>query len=109
VNIAGIACPERFLSTLIQQTILSVGGRERLVALIVSWAITDSVEKGMVGRKPSTITEMAAPGLTTSQVDTASIWQTIVSVRGRDMLDTRVLGAISLSAAVSVAMGGLGA
>jgi hypothetical protein len=108
VNIAGIACPERFLSTLIQQTILSVGGRERLVALIVSWAITDLVE-GMVGRKPSTITEMAAPGLTTSQVDTASIRQTIVSVRGRDMLGTRVLGAISLSAAVSVAMGGLGA
>ena len=108
MNIAGIACPERFLSTLIQQTILSVRGRERLVALIVSWAITDSVE-GMVGRKPSTITEMAAPGLTTSQVDTASIWQTIVSVRGRDRLDTRVLGAISLTAAVSVEMGGPGA
>ena len=81
-----------------QQTILSVGGRER---------IADSVEMGMVGRKPSTITELAALGLTTSQVDTALIWQTIVSVRGRDRLDTRVLGAISSTATVSVEMGGL--
>ena len=89
--------------------IISVGGRERLVAMIVSWAIADSVEMGMVGRNTSTITAMAAPGLTTSQVDTASIWQTIVSVRGRDRLDTRVLGATLSTAAVSVAMGGLGA
>jgi hypothetical protein len=89
--------------------IISVGGRERLVAMIVSWAIADLVEMGMVGRNTSTITVMAALGLTTSQVDTASIWQTIVSVRGRDRLDTRVLGATSLTAAVSVAMGGLGA
>jgi hypothetical protein len=52
---------------------------------------------------------MAAPGLTTLQVNTASIWQTIVSIRGRDRLDTRVLGATLSTAAVSVAMGGLGA
>ena len=77
--------------------------------MIVSWAIADSVEMGMVGRKTSTITAMAAPGLKTSQVDTASIWQTIVSVQGSDMLDTRVLEAISSTAAVSVEMGGLGA
>ena len=77
--------------------------------MIVSWAIADSVEMGMVGRDTSTSTAMAAPGLTTSQVNTASIWQTIVSVRGSDMLDTRVLGAISSAAAVSVEMGGLGA
>ena len=77
--------------------------------MIVSWAIADSVEMGMVGRKTSTITAMAAPGPTTLQVNTASIWQTIVSVRGRDRLDTQVLGAISSTAAVSVEMGGLGA
>ena len=67
----GIACPERFLSTSIEQTIISVGGRDRLVAMIVSWAIADSVEMGLVGRKTSTITAMVAPGLTTLQVNTA--------------------------------------
>ena len=77
--------------------------------MIVSWAIVDSVEIGMVGSKTSTITAMEALGLTTLQVNTASIWQTIVSVRGRDRLDTRVLGAILSTAAVSVEMGGLGA
>jgi len=77
--------------------------------MIVSWAIVDSVEMGMVGRNTSTITAMAAPGLMTSQVNTASIWQTIVSVQGRDRLDTRVLGATSSTAAVLVAMGDLGA
>ena len=109
VNIAGIACPVRFLSTSIWQTIISVRGRDRLVA-IVSWAIADSVEMEIVvGRKTSTITAMTASGLTTLQVNTTSIWQTIVSVRGRDRLDTRVLGAISSAAAISVEMGGLGA
>jgi hypothetical protein len=63
----------------------------------------------MVGRKTATITAMAAPGPTTLQVNTASIWQTIDSVRGRDRLDTRVLGAIALTAAVSGEMGGPGA
>ena len=77
--------------------------------MIASWAIADLVEMGMVGRNTSTSTAMAAPGLTTSQVNTASIWQTIVSIRGRDRLDTRVLGATLSTAAVSVAMGGLGA
>ena len=77
--------------------------------MIVSWVIADSVEMGMVGRKTSTITAMEAPGLTTLQVNTASFWQTIVSVWGRDRLDTRVLGAILSTAAVSVEMGGLGA
>ena len=77
--------------------------------MIVSWAIADSVEIGMVGRKTFTITAIEVPGLTTLQVNTASIWQTIVSVRGRDRLDTRVLGAILSTAAVSVEMGGLGA
>ena len=72
--------------------------------MIVSWAIADSVKMGMVVRKTSTITAMAAPGLTT-----ASIWQTIVSVQGRDRLDMRVLGATLSTAAVSVEMGGLGA
>ena len=99
----------RFLSTSIWQTIISVSGRDRLVA-IVSWAIADWVEMEIVvRRKTSTITAMTVSGLTTLQVNTTSIWQTIVSVRGRDRLDTRVLGAISSAAAVSVEMGGLGA
>jgi hypothetical protein len=77
--------------------------------MIVSWAIADSVEMEIVvGRKTSTITAITALALTTVQVNTTSIWQTRVSVRGRDRLDTRVLGAISLAAAVSVEMGGLG-
>ena len=109
INIAGIACPERFLSTSIWQTMISVGGRDRLVA-IVSWAIAYLVEMEIVvGRKTSTITAMAVLGLMTLQVNTTSIWQRIVSVRGRDRLDPRVLGAISLAAAVLVEMGGLGA
>jgi len=88
---------------------ISVGGRYRLVA-IVSWAIAYSVEMEIVvGRKTSTITAMAASGLTTLQVNTTSIWQRIVSVQGRDRLDTRVLGAISSAAAVLVEMGGRGA
>jgi len=70
----------------------------------------DSGEVGvMVGRKSSLITVMTASGRTTLQVNTTSIWQRIVSVRGRDRLDTRVLGAISLAAAVLVEMGVLGA
>jgi hypothetical protein len=74
--------------------------------MIVSWAIADSVEMEIVvGRKSSTITTMTASALTTLQVNTTSIWQT----RGRDRLHTRVLGAISSAAAVSVEMGGLGA
>ena len=78
--------------------------------MIVSWAKADSVEMEIVvGRKTSTITAITALALTTVQVNTTSIWQTRVSVRGRDRLDTRVLGAISLAAAVSVEMGGLGA
>jgi hypothetical protein len=109
VIIAGIADPERFLSTLIWQTIISVGGRDSRVA-IVSWAIAYSVEMEIVvGRKASTITAMTASGLTTLQVNTTSIWQRIVSVRGRDRLDTRVLGAILPAAVVLVEMGGLGA
>ena len=104
-----IACPERFLSTLTLQTIISVGGRDRLVA-IVSWAIADLVEMEIVvGRTTSTITAMTALGLTTLQVNTTSIWQIIVSVQGRDRLDTSVLGASSSAAAVLVEMCGLGA
>ncbi len=63
----------------------------------------------VVGRKASTIMAMTALVLGTLQVNTTSIWQRIVSVRGGDRLDTRVLWAISLAAAVSVEMGGLGA
>jgi hypothetical protein len=55
------------------------------------------------------ITAMTASALTTLQVNTTSIWQMRVSVRGRDRLDTKVLGAISSAAAVLVEMGGLGA
>ena len=70
----------------------------------------DSGEVGvMVGRKSSLITVMTASGRTTLQVNTTLIWQRIVSVRGRDRLDTRVLGAISLAAAVLVEKGVLGA
>ena len=88
---------------------ISVGGRDRLVA-IVSWAIAYLVEMEIaVGRKTSTITAMAASGLTTLQVNTTSIWQRIVSVRGRDRLDTSVLGASLSAAAVLVEMCGLGA
>ncbi len=107
VNIAGIACPERFLSS--SMTMISVGGRDiRVVS--VSWAIASSVEMAIVvGRNASTIKAMTALVLTTLQVNTTSIWQRIVSVRGGDGLDTRVLWAILLAAAVSVEMGGLGA
>ena len=63
----------------------------------------------VVGRKTSTITAMMASAHTTLQVTTTSFWQTRVSVRGRDRLDPRGLGAVSSAAAVSVEMGGLGA
>jgi hypothetical protein len=98
------------LFTSIQQTVISVGGRERLGAIIVSWAIADAVGMGtVVGRKPSTTTAMMAPAHTTVQVTIPSFWQTRVSVRGRDRLDLGGLGAMSSAAAVSVEMGGLGA
>ena len=78
--------------------------------MIVSWAKADSVEMEIVvGRKTSTITAITASALTTVQVNTTSIWQTRVSVRGRDGLGSTVLGTMSADAAVSVEMGGLGA
>ena len=94
---------------MIWQTIITVGGRDSRV-VIVSWAIAYLVEMEIVVvRKVSTIMAMTALVLTTLQVNTTSIWQRIISVRGRDRLDTRVLGAISLAAAVLVEIGGLGA
>ena len=94
---------------MIWQTIISVGGRDNRV-VIVSWAIAYSVEMEIVvGQKASTIMAMTALVLMTLQVNTTSIWQRIVSVRGGDRLDTRGLWAISSAAAVSVEMGGLGA
>jgi len=105
--------PGNVLYTSDQQTKVSFGGRDKLDAIVPFAILSDaeySREVGvMVGRKSSTITAVTASGLTTLLVDTTSIWQRIVSVRGRDRLDTRVLGAISLAAAVLVEMGGLGA
>ncbi len=63
----------------------------------------------VVGWKASMIMAMTVSVLTTLQVNTTLIWQRIVSVQGGDRLDTRVLWAISLAAAVLVEMGGLGA
>ncbi len=107
VNIPGIACPERFLSS--SMTMISVRGRDSCV-VSVSWAIASLVEMAIVvGRKASTIMAMTAWVLTTLQVNTTSIWQRIVSVRGGDRLDTRILWAILSAVAVSAEMGGLGA
>ncbi len=78
--------------------------------VIVSWEIAYSVEMEIVvGQKASTIMAMTALVLMTLQVNTTSIWQRIVSVRGGDRLDTRGLWAILSAAAVLVEMGGLGA
>jgi len=84
--------------------VISVGGRERLVAIIVSWAIAT-----VVGRKTSTTTAIMAPAHTTLKGTITSFWQSRVSVRGRDRLDPRGLGAMSSAAVVLVEMGGLGA
>jgi hypothetical protein len=62
----------------------------------------------VVGRKAFTIMAMTALILTTLQVNTTLIWQGMVSVRGGDRLDTRVLWAILSAAAVLVELGGLG-
>jgi hypothetical protein len=44
--------------------------------MIVSWAIADSVEIGIVvGWSTSTMTAMTASALATLQVNTTSIWQ----------------------------------
>ena len=105
--------PGNVLSTSDWQTKVSFRGRDKLdaiVSFVISSDAADSGEVGvMVGRKSSTITAMTASGLTTLLVNTTSIRQRIVSVQGRDRLDTRVLGATSLTAAVSVAMDDLGA
>ncbi len=105
--------PGNVLSTLDRQTKVSFRGRDKLDSIVpfaISSNAADSGEVGvMVGRKSSTIMVMTASGLTTLLVNTTSFCQRIVSVRGRDRLDTRVLWAISLAAAVLVEMGGLGA
>ncbi len=105
--------PGNVLSTSDRETKVSFRGRDKLDAIVpfaISSDAADSGEVGvMVGRNSSTITAMTASGLTTLLVNTTLIWQRIVSVRGRDRLDTRVLGAISLAAAVLVEIGGLGA
>jgi hypothetical protein len=67
--------------------------------------VTSVVMGIVVGRKTSTITAMMASAHTTLQVNTTSFF----SVRGRDRLDPRGLGAMSSAAAGSVEMGGLGA
>ena len=83
--------------------IVSFRGRDKLVAIVpcaFSSDAADSVEMGIkVGRK--------VLGLTTLEVNNTLIWQTNVSVRGRDGLGSTVLGTMLSDAAVSMEMGGL--